>query len=93
MRQSYPEHDKLHAIKDQSQAIGAFLDWLQNEREPTIVLCTRTQYKWDNLYQPAHVPIPDLLAEYFEINQDKLEEEKVAMLDKIRKAHEEKVHD
>lgn len=25
----YPEHDKLRAIRDKSQAIGEFLDWLE----------------------------------------------------------------
>ena len=28
----YPEHEKLQKVKDQSQTIGAFLEWL-NERE------------------------------------------------------------
>lgn len=27
----YPEHDKLHAIKAQSQACGEFLKWLESE--------------------------------------------------------------
>jgi hypothetical protein len=26
----YPEHDKLRAIHEQSQAIGEFLDWLRS---------------------------------------------------------------
>jgi len=27
----YPEHDKLQAISDRSQAIGEFLEWLQDK--------------------------------------------------------------
>jgi hypothetical protein len=27
----YPEHEKLHAVKDRSQAIGEFLEWYQSE--------------------------------------------------------------
>jgi hypothetical protein len=27
----YPEHDKLHAIKDESQACGEFIDWLRSQ--------------------------------------------------------------
>ncbi len=26
----YPEHEKLSAVKDQSQAIGEFLEWLES---------------------------------------------------------------
>lgn len=33
----YPEHEKLDEIKDQSQAIGEFLEWLG--REKSIELC------------------------------------------------------
>ena len=28
---SYPEHDKLHKVKDQSQACHDFLEWLQDK--------------------------------------------------------------
>ena len=27
----YPEHEKLAKVKNESQVIGAFLDWLRNE--------------------------------------------------------------
>jgi hypothetical protein len=80
----YPEHDKLHAVKDQSQAIGSFLDWLQNERKPRTVLAI---HEWDE-WVPTNERIEALLAEYFEIDLKKLEEEKRAMLDELRKANE-----
>lgn len=32
----YPEHDKLSAIKDKSQSIGEFLEWLDFEKNYTI---------------------------------------------------------
>lgn len=65
MAHEYPEHEKLSAIQDQSQQIGMFLDWLQ-ETYP---------------YESAELPrIQKLLAEYFEIDEDKLEEEKRLML-------------
>ena len=28
----YPEHDKLHAVSEESQRIGDFLDWLREQR-------------------------------------------------------------
>lgn len=80
----YPEHEKLEAIKDESQAIGAFLDWLQNERQPTLQLCAVTNHT-DHPFQPIYFGIQELLAEYFDINLKKIEAEKNKMLKEIRK--------
>lgn len=55
------ECEKLHKVSGDSQKIGAFLDWLQNERH--VVLC---QYDGRNDYPfPIHTSIEKLLAEYF----------------------------
>jgi hypothetical protein len=79
----YPEHDKLKAVQEESQCIGEFLD-----------TCGYTLAKWSkepHLVDYAElVPvgnIPDILAEYFDIDQNKLEEEKRAMLEKMRTAN------
>lgn len=107
----YPEHDKLDAIKEQSQAIGEFLDfspyvlcrvvpegdngkprWLDRSGEPTndreackAVPPSNPAYEaWNEHFRPVYVSIPTLLAEWFEIDQDELEREKRAMLDKLR---------
>ncbi len=71
---SYPEHEKLAAVKDKSQAIGEFLDHVPFQ------LC-----KWE----PARsewVPVAwnAVLADYFHINMVALDQEKRAMLDEIR---------
>lgn len=76
---NYPEHKKLNAVVKESQECGAFLEWLleryylaqyANKRSETLV--------------PVHVRIADVLAEYFGINQDKLEAEKQHMLEALR---------
>jgi len=75
----YPEHHKQSKILDKSQAIGEFLDWLCHETD--IVFG-----KWDEedkLY-PYHIQIQTLLADYFDIDLNKLEAEKQSMLEKIR---------
>lgn len=74
----YPEHKKLTAIAEQSQSIGEFIDWLQTSKGYEI--CYYTDDDADPL---AKVPksINDLLADYFKIDQDKLEEEKREMLE------------
>jgi len=71
----YPEHDKLHAVVDKSQAIGEFLEWA-SERHG-FRLC----YLEGNRYWSVGTPVQRLLAEFFEIDENKLEEEKRAMLE------------
>ena len=77
-----PEHRRLEEAKktnDATQLIGAFLEWLGEEKR--IVLAA-----WGNdseLY-PAREPVQGLLAEYFGINQNALEAEKMALLEHLR---------
>lgn len=73
-----PELDKMAKVKDKSQAIGSFLDWLQQEKEVRL-----TQLVGDN-YVPFHFSMESLLAEYFEINLNKVEKERQALLAALR---------
>ncbi len=72
----YPEHDKLRHVKDESQAIGEFLDFGGYVLGEYI----------DGRLQPVHGSISRILAEYFEIDEKKIEQEKRQMLDKLRRA-------
>lgn len=96
----YPEHEKLEKVKEQSQTIGEFLEWMNEEKG--IVACRwhemQTESKDDPdgpssinpsgkitytepaRYLPANYNIQMLLAEYFEIDLDVIEQEKRAML-------------
>lgn len=76
----HPEHEKLTLVRDKSQAIGEFLEWLPTQG---IHLCT-FHYQ-DNQYRTAYTPITELLAKFFDIDLDKLENEKLAMLDSLRR--------
>jgi hypothetical protein len=69
----YPQHDALKVIQPLSQACGAFLEWLG---EQGYVLCKH----YHGNYAPAGISRDHLLAEHFEIDLEKLEEEKRAML-------------
>lgn len=119
---AFPEHDRLHAVVDQSQAIGEFLDWMltegwQIEKHEQVTAEERCpgsgpyecrEGKRLNFYgnvlgicrycggtgkvEMTHTavrPLDDativrLLASYFEIDQNKLEAEKRAMLEAQR---------
>lgn len=77
-----PEIDRMKAIQEESQSIGAFIDWLDENGMP---ICKWTEYDDAHpQYNPIHLSIEKLLAKYFEIDLDKLENEKQAILDTLR---------
>lgn len=78
-----PELDKILKNKDESQTIGSFLDWLQNERK--VILCAYDEKISDHHPYPIRKTIEELLAEYHGIDLKKAERERVAILDNIRK--------
>jgi hypothetical protein len=84
----YPEHDKLVAISDKSQVIGSFIEWLENEKE--IRLCTFVPARREDRiwiaegYTPINESINDLLAEFFNIDQNKINQEKENMIKKLQ---------
>jgi len=74
----YPEHDKLSAVADKTQAIGEFFEWLESKG---IFLA---RYVEGSNY-PRHVHgFRDLLAEWAGIDENKLEAEKRQMLANLR---------
>lgn len=81
----YPEHDRLSAVADESQAIGAFLDWLTSEAGYRII-------RWvddPDYNEPVPVGwdgITKTLARYFNIDLVKIEREKEQMLERLRAA-------
>lgn len=76
----YPEHTKLRAISDQSQACYDFIDWLGSEKGYR--LCYVPQRS--GTYEPVQHSMRGLLAEFFEIDVDKIETEKRAMIAQLR---------
>jgi hypothetical protein len=92
----YPEHDKLRIVADRSQEIGTFLDWLMDDqgyelavRHAHVQDCRDSDGSslcaaQDGELLPANIPIRVLLARYFDINEERLEDEKRAMLDELR---------
>lgn len=76
---AYPEHEKLAVVQERSQACGEFLDWLVNERR--LVVAEYGEYGLVAFCGGTQ----KLLAEFFEIDERRLEEEKRAMLEEIRR--------
>lgn len=90
---TFPEHDKLAEISAKSQTCGEFLDWLRErytiaEYHVHSVHCQDEDGRactgsMKTLY-PVSINARALLAEFFEIDEAKLETEKLAMLAKLR---------
>jgi len=74
---TYPQHEKLDAVKDLSQAIADFLDWLNSEKGIFLASYGNIDSNW---LTPDITAKDRLLAEYFGIDLDALEAEKRAML-------------
>jgi hypothetical protein len=82
----YPEHDKITALGGANQHIGAFIEWLNDNR---YTIC-----EWQNAgdegrgYFPVSRSINSWLYQYFQIDPVKIEQEKRSMLDELRAANE-----
>lgn len=78
MADRYPEHEKLKALGGANQTVGDFIEWLGEQGWEI----ARPHERMDMLI-PIMKSRDDLLAEFFEIDRNKLEAEKRAMLDSI----------
>lgn len=87
MQPKYPEHDKVVRIQSLSQACGDFIQWLKSEKGIHLAMWYGDKESGEYLdYAMYRVgSLQKLLAEYFEIDSDKLEAEKQQMLDDLRK--------
>jgi len=80
----HPECDKALAVKADCQIIGQFLEWVYNSKGYEFGVWAEEGDYSEGL-SPTNSKIDDLLAEYFEIDQKKIEEEKLALLAEIRR--------
>lgn len=76
-----PELDKMLAVKDQSQTIGEFLDWLTEVKGYVLA-----EYDENDRLYPKYSSIETLLAEFFGIDLKKIEEERRAILKSLDSA-------
>jgi len=84
----YPEHEKMMAVKQESNTIGNFLDWLYHEKKYSICYWEESEGNgvsyMPERYYSIRQSFNDLLADFFDIDLKKVEEEKDVMLDQIR---------
>lgn len=95
MENKYPECQKLHDVSEESQKIGFFLEWLFQK----YTLCKwedslreevinddgeKDHFFISEGYYPVRKSIQTLLAEYFEIDMNKVDEERAEILKSLR---------
>jgi len=83
-----PECEKMVAVQEKSQELSNFIDWL---REQGYAICEERVYK--DSYPPEQwVPLKksfeQLFADYFSIDLKKVEEERRAILEEIRRSEQ-----
>ena len=74
-----PECQKLSDKGKEWDSINQFFEWLQEKR---LVLCFLDDFTEN--YYPHYQTIKDLLYEYLDIDKEKLEQERRALLDYMR---------
>lgn len=77
--EKYPEHVKLDKIKDDSQTIGLFLEWMWGRYTP----CDFDEES--GRHYPTSKDIIAILGEYYNIDNKVLQEEKHQMLIELRR--------
>lgn len=87
MSGEYPECEKLAQVSEKSQELGYFLEWLMQR-------CVLAEWDeseeggTDDILYPIHKSIEQILAEYFHIDMDKVNEERAQILKELRSQDE-----
>ncbi len=82
MKTKTPELDKQLAVQDKSQPIGEFLDWLTSRKGYTVCFYKGGE-SWRE-FLPVNKTTETLLAEFFDIDLKKCEQERQALLAEIQ---------
>jgi hypothetical protein len=85
-----PELDKLLSVAPQSQVQGSFVAWLTHEREPRVVLAHLDAASEELVW--CGTTIEKLLAEYHQINLDRVENERRALIAALASKHVDVTH-
>lgn len=88
----YPEHEKLKKVSELSNEIGTFLDWMRGE---DVSFCEYVEGHEDDFgdwmpsgFYPLRKSIEQWLADYFEIDLNKIADEKDQMIAELRERNQ-----
>ena len=84
----YPECEKLASVSKESNKIGQFMDWLINEKGYELGRWEDIEnVELDVTYEglnPVNLNIESILAEYYNIDMNKVEKERQQILEDLR---------
>ncbi len=80
----YPMLDKMKELKEKSQPLGEFLNWLINEKG--YYLCVADEDSLRGRFIPINSNIEKILADYFKIDLEQAEKERQMILENLRKS-------
>lgn len=81
----YPQHAALRLVKNDSQKLGQFLEWMS---EQGWTICHLKKNAWEEEYTPTYHSINKVLAAYFGIDEVALSNEKDAMVEELHRSNE-----
>lgn len=76
----YPEHDKLSEVAEYSQEVGRFLDEFLPSKGYVL---SYVPEQYDHTLVPVQRTITSLLAEFYGVDLDRLEQEKREMIRRL----------
>ena len=82
-----PECEKLASVSDKSNELGHFLDWMFTENDYVLCKWYEDEGEDGQDYYRVHLSnslINDVLAKFFHIDLDKVEQERRALLEWLR---------
>jgi hypothetical protein len=88
--QSYPEHEKLDALKEKYQVVYDFLDWLLNTKHCRVAEWKGSTYNeyLEEVSRGQYGTAEELTAEFFKIDLKKFYDEKQRMINDAQAAIE-----
>lgn len=77
-----PEREKLLEVHEESQTLGLFMEWLFSNHG---VLCRWYDDEYEEgMFCPTYESIESILADYFNIDRDKAEQEREELMAWLR---------
>lgn len=94
---TYPEHDKLTALGERRHTVQEFIDWLFDEKRWDLQEYVSTHdpkkpfsRESDGEYRTIRLSREQVMAAFFDIDLNKISDEKQQMLDEIRAVNAER---